>query len=254
MRPRLILLAFLLGAVLAPAAAGQPAEAVRAFEVGNARYAEGDYAGALTAWEGAREAGYVSGALLYNMGNAYYRLDDVGRAVLFYERARLLLPDQPELAHNLEMARARTEDRFARLPPPVWTRAWRGVVRAVGAGGLFGAGLALYLAAAALASVRVLRGPRGAWHRRALAVSAVLATVLLGAAFAASLDGRLGRAAVVLAPAAPLRDAPDPAAEASLDVHEGAVVDVVRDEGAWIEVRLPDGTRGWLPADAAEAV
>lgn len=233
---------------------GQPAEAVQAFEAGNAHYEQGDYASAITAYERALEAGYASGPLYHNMGNAYYRIDQIGRAVLAYERARALIPDQPELLHNLEMARARTTDRFSPRPLPVWVNAWRAVVRAVGAWGFFAIGLALYLTATALAGYRIWTGTQNAWYRRAFAATLLAGLLVLTAAFAASSAPHFNRTAVVLADTVSLYTAPGVDAEVARDLHEGTVLDVVRDAGSWFEVRLPNGTRGWLSSDAVATV
>lgn len=245
---RLLVPAILCLLLVLPARA-QVAAAVRAFDEGNGRYVAGEYAEAVAAYETALAAGFASGALYFNMGNAYYRLDQVGQAIRYYEKARRVMPDQAELQHNLAIAQARTVDRFSQLPTPFWTRWWHGLVRVAGAGGLFALGLVLYLAAAVLVAQRIRTGTRNAWHRRALSLSLLCGLVLLTAAFGASLERTLLRQAVVVTDVTPLRATPAPGADALLELHEGLVLDVLQDDGAWVEVRLPNGTAGWLSGD-----
>ena len=71
---------FALTALPTSNAVAQLSEAARAFDAGNQHYAEGAYQKALATYERALENGYTGGALYYNMGNAYYRLDELGRS------------------------------------------------------------------------------------------------------------------------------------------------------------------------------
>ncbi len=253
MRLRLLFVVFLMPlAWPAPPAAAQVADAARRFDEGNRRYTQGAYQDALKAYEQALAAGYDSGALYYNMGNAYFRLDELGQAIRYYEKARRLMPDDPQLLHNLNIARSRIDVPFSSLPTPLWTSWWRYVVRA-GALPFFVGGLFFYGIAAALAGHRIWRGTRNPWRRRALSASLLLGLALLTTALAASLDRTTNRQAVVVAEQAPLHEAPEDEAPATLDVPEGILVDVLRRQDAWIEVRLPNGVTGWIPAnDAAE--
>ena len=245
---RLLLLLLM---VAGPAAA-QPSEAVRHFDEGNRHYEAGAYDRALDAYQQALGAGYASGALYLNMGNAYFRQDELGQAIRFYEKARRLLPpDDAYLRHNLTVARSRIETPISALPPPVWRVAWERLVLRHGALPFFVAGLFCYALAAVLFGFRLWTRSRNAWLRRALAVSAVLGIGLLAIAFGASLDHRLDRRAVVVEASA-LHDAPDGARDRS--VPEGIVVEILDAHDAWVSVRLPDGTTGWLPTDAAADV
>lgn len=50
--------------------------------------------------------------LYYNLGNSYYRTDNITRAVLNYERALLLAPGDADIRFNLQMARSKTIDKI----------------------------------------------------------------------------------------------------------------------------------------------
>ena len=54
----------------------------------------------------------VSAELYYNLGNAYYRMDNMTQAVLNYERALLLSPGDKDIRFNLQMARSKTIDKI----------------------------------------------------------------------------------------------------------------------------------------------
>lgn len=231
-----------------PAAAQDLEEAVRSFDDGNQRYRQGDHRGALESYSRAVDAGFVSGALFLNMGNSYYRLDDVGNAVRYYERAYELIPQSDELRHNLQIVRSETVDQFSRLPQPFWTSAWRWVVQTFGADVLLAAGILFYFVAAGTVALRIRSG-RTSWRRRVLAVAASLAIVLITAGFAASFREESMQRGVILVDEVPLLEAPE-GPRSGPDIHEGLVLDVIGSEETWFEVRLPNGVKGWVRSEA----
>lgn len=254
-KPRLFVpILLLVMAAPAPPAHAQLSEAVQYFDEGNRLYAQGNYSGALTAFDRAVAAGYVSGALFYNMGNAYYRIDQIGQAIRYYEKARRLTPGNERVSHNMAMARARMVDSFSELPEPFWRPAWRTVMRTLGAGGLFFGGLILYLVAAAFAGQRIWTGTRSDWRRRGLTASSVGAALLILLAFAASIESERDRDGVIVARQVALLDAPAAGARADIDIHEGVLVKVIGQSEEYVEVRLPNGAAGWVKAEAVAPI
>lgn len=225
-------------------------EAVQAFDEGNAAYREGDYQGAIDAYNKAIDKGYVSGTLFYNLGNAYYRHDELGQAILYYEKARLLMPDNRELAHNLAFANSQKVDEFSQLPLPAWTQWWRSMVAKSAGTGLYVTGLLAYLLGMGLLIFKMWTKHPSPWIRRVRALAFVLAGILLVSAFAASIQSEEHTRAVVIVDQIALHEAPAENAPIELSIHEGLLVDVLAQEGTWAEVRLPNGARGWILAES----
>lgn len=221
-------------------------EAVRNFDEGNRHYRQGEYREAVDRYQRAIDEGFVSGALLFNMGNAYFRLDEIGQAIRYYEKAAEVIPESTALRHNLAIARAQTIDQFSQLPKPIWETWWQWVIRTFGSSALFAMGVAFYLAAAVTVAIRIRDG-QSPWRRRILTFTAVLAIVFISTGFAASVEEQTARRAVVLSDEVTLRESPDGAAS-DTEIHEGLVVHVATPKADWIEIRLPNGVRGWVPA------
>lgn len=229
------------------AAAQGVGPAISDFDDGNRRYEMGDFQGAAESYHRALERGYASEALYFNLGNAYFRLDQVGRAIQFYEKARRVAPARAALRHNLSIAREHTEDNFSRLPEPFWMPFWKSTINAVGAGGLFAIGFSFYLLGCAALFLRIRRG-QTPWRRRVATIGLSLAIVILTAGFLASADELRTSDAVVLVDETALLE--DPAgASSDLVVHEGLVVGIVSTSGQWTEIRLPNGSRGWVRSE-----
>jgi tetratricopeptide (TPR) repeat protein len=83
---------------------------VRVFLDGVTHYEEGDYPAAIAAFSELVETGVRTGELFYNLGNAYLKAGDIGRAILWYERAAVLMPRDADLLFNLGYARGLTRD------------------------------------------------------------------------------------------------------------------------------------------------
>ena len=235
--------------VLQGGAAAQPDRLDRSFERATAAYRQGQYARAVERYRGILDSGYASGALYYNLGNAYVRLDRLGPAIRYYEKARRLWPDDPRLRHNLEQARRRAgvyPERLGQGPPQTLADLVRGgsPLALFGVGGLlFGIGL--------VAAVFVGRLGAGNRERHLLAWGAVVGGLLLvGAALGISHVQSRHMRAVVVADTAALREAPNAEAVPDTTLPEGRLVEVRARREQWRRVRLADGTTGWVPAGA----
>jgi SH3-like domain-containing protein len=87
-----------------------------------------------------------------------------------------------------------------------------------------------------------------------MAAALLVGALLMGVAFAASLEPDLDRRVVVLAEATPLRVDADGSAAPAQTLHEGTVLDVLATQDAWLRVQVPDGTTGWVAAPATGAI
>lgn len=242
------MLVLLLWTCAGPAKAQDIPEAVRHFDEGNRLFREGAHREAVASYRNALDAGYANGALYYNIGNAYFRLDEIGQAIRYYEKANLYMPENKALAHNLARAREQTADRFSQLPAPFWRPAWNRLVRTLSPTGLFLIGLLGYGLAAGALALRIRRA-RSPWLRRMMLAGGVLTILFVASGFAASWEETRAMRAVMLADATDLTDRPD-GSSAELTVHEGAVVEIVKVRADWSEVRLPNGLQGWVPTAA----
>ncbi len=86
------------------------------FNQGVTYFSTGSYKEALQSWTEVYNTGYRSASLCYNIGNAYFKLNNIPQAILFYERAALLNPADEDINYNLQIARTLTVDRFQEIP------------------------------------------------------------------------------------------------------------------------------------------
>lgn len=248
-----VLTACWLSVLTAGVCAGQDAF----FDEGNQRYQDGDFDGALASYARILEAGLESGDLYYNLGNTYFKRGEIGPAILYYERARRLMPADDDLLANLDLARQQTADDITPLPELWLFRAVRWWVELVPRSALaWLVGLA-YLAAAGGAVLWILKQgtPIALWARRAAAIAGGVALVF-GINLAVR-ELRIGapQEAVVMATEADVHSAPSSdSALRIFAVHEGATVRMGRRSDDWVEIVLEDGVVGWVTADQLEPI
>ena len=182
------------------------------------------------------QAGY-SAAGLYNLGNAYARAGKPGMAVLNYERASLLAPNDPDIEANLRTVREPLRlpsvsrnwfERAAVLASPA-TLSWIGL-------------LGLIVAGAGLLAEQLLFRHR--WMRRAaMACGAALIGVTLCNAMV--LWPRLHEAVVIMS-ATPARVSPAPMGETSFVLPEAETVKMSAEYEGFVLVQTRAGRTGWV--------
>ena len=110
---RLIIL-FLLSAVMIPVTQGQSAQSL--LDSANHQYAEGRYQQAIRTYQQVLAQGQEAPGIYYNLGNAYYKNNQLAPAILNYERARLRAPGNEDIQYNLGLARQQITDRIEEMP------------------------------------------------------------------------------------------------------------------------------------------
>ena len=195
-----------------------------------------------------REGGVQNGKLYYNIGNAYFRMNDLGRAILNYRKAQQLIPNDPNLRQNLDFARLRRVDKLdVKAEEKVmrtlffWHYDVPSRIRSV----IFGVGFTAFWAAAAV--LLFVRRPFLSWVQ---GIGAVIAILMLGSLLVESSTLKNAAAGVILAKEVVARKGDSTTYEASFKepLHAGTEFTVVEDRGDWVQVELTDARRCWLPA------
>jgi tetratricopeptide (TPR) repeat protein len=225
-----------------------------AYEEGLEAYLSEDYEAALDAFERASRTGKTSGELLYNIGSTHFRLNNLGKAVLFYERARKLIPTDDLLNHSIRIARRKSLNRFGQIPRPIWSKYWAAAMARLGSGWMYFVGLCFYLTSMVFLGYRIWSRSRNDWLRRGIALSLLAGLTFLALAFKASFDQSSQQAAVVIENRVDLRATPSQVGDETGTVFEGLVIDVVDRSEGWVEIRIPDGSTGWVEESTIEEV
>ena len=218
-------------------------------QTGNQYYLDGKYEMAGQSYKSIIDSGYASAELYYNLGNAYYKSHDITMALVNYERARILKPNDPEINHNLDIAREFVVDRIDVLPEFFLRRAYVGFVKIFDADIwalvsviTFGLALGLFLAYFFLNQL---------FFRKVSFWAGVLFIVIAASTFLFALQQNnlvtKHHQAIILTPSVTIKSSPDEDSGTDLFLlHEGTKVTISDELGGWREVVLSDGNSGWL--------
>ncbi len=216
------------------------------FRQGSRLYTRGQYDEAVEKWQSILRSGYESGQLYYNLGNAYYKMNDIGRAIQHYEKAQRILRDDEDLQNNLDMARLKTKDKIAKVPQFFLSRVLEGFLD------LFTTNVAGYLTLASvylltLAAILNLKQILAPGLGKLLVVVMIVFSSFFALVFALkSYRQETTQTAVVLADEVNAKNEPQSSASTLFIIHEGLKVTITRNDGSWVEIKLPDGNKGWV--------
>jgi len=211
------------------------------FAKANTEFAGGNFKGAIADYNAIVGSGQWSANLFYDLGNAYFRHGDFGRAILNYDRALRLDRHHPEADANLRIARDQTHS--LELAPPASERYLN-----FGTANFFAVVAVIFFWLTII--LLILRPGR--------ALSAITIMFLAGiCGFAAySLEnGTRGQGlAIVIGENAEARVATVDSAKSILTLPAGSEVLILQERGDWNYAALPNDQRGWIAADAVEKV
>jgi len=235
------------------AAEEAPASPQTTFFHANALYKDDQYAAAAKEYEELVGSGLESGNLYFNLGNAYFKAGEKGKAILNYERARRFMPSDPDLLANLAFAQSVTG--VEPCVPPLWQRLVFPLAYRMSTTRLMWAASGFYtLLLVGLAAHRLwLRRPRWlVYAATGLALLVLIATSSL-AQQALSEDWRR-QGVIVRSGETAARFEPAENGTVHFVVKEGATVHVLDQREGWLQIARCDGRRGWVEKQAVESL
>ena len=216
------------------------------FEAGNKAYAAEDYKTALNEYSKLIGEGYISANLYYNLGNAYYRNKETGKAIWAYEKALKIDPSHQHAKENLEFTNLQTVDKLDNSRPGLgsWLE-----------GLLFGPNVNLWawlsilasmLFAASLTGFFISKTSRG--KNFSLLTGSGFGLLLVFTFITAYMHKSYithRQHGIIITASVEIKISPLPSASTSFTLHEGAKVEISGNNEDWVEVEV-NGNSGWL--------
>lgn len=231
-----------------------PKEATKADA--DSAYIRQDYTSAIQIYEALLEKGEAA-EIYYNLGNSYFKADNLGKAIVNYERALLLRPGNGDFRANLEIAHNKTVDKVDVIPDVFfmeWIKDWRNSGSADA-----WAGWALTFFILFIVSLYFFVFSKRVVLKKCGFVCGILTLILVVITnlFASQQKSIfLNRdKAIVVSPGVTVRSTPAESGTSLFVLHEGSKV-IIKDNSMkeWKEVRLEDGKVGWIPAADIEII
>lgn len=222
----------------------------------NDAYSMGQYETALNDYIEIEKNGYHSYRLYYNMGNAWYKTGNMGKAILYYEKALKLNPAGEDALNNLQIAKLQTLDKIDVLPEFIvstWIKDIRNLMSSNGWG---------YTAVGLFAVVCILLllfkfAPTTGGRKLSFALACVVFLFFIFAvlfAFSLRAKAKSEDNAVVMVPVSNVKSAPNSTGNNLFILHEGSKVEILEQAGKWCRIEISDGRQGWLEEKDIEVI
>jgi len=193
-------------------------------------------------------SGYESYAVYYNLGNACYRNNEPTKAILYYEKALKIEPNNEDILHNVEVINSKAADKMDRVPELFYKRWWKNIVNSTDLNTL--SILTILLISFSLlsfsfyiASANIVLRKTGFW----LGIT-FLVLFAVGMVAASQRNHYLvnSHEAIVFEPTVNIKSSPDENSKDIFVLHEGTKVTLLDEVAEWQEIRISNGSIGWI--------
>lgn len=225
------------------------------FSQANAQYKNKDYKKAAELYESVKNQGFESAALYYNLGNSYFRSGNIPQAILNYERAKKIRPDDEDILHNLKIANLSVTDKIEPLPELELSRFFRKIVNTYSSGGwAIWAICLLWLSVTAMALFFLVNSRR---IKKAGFFTAIISFSLFLVFILISLQRNSYENmnyAIIFSAVSYVKTSPETQSKDAFYLHAGTKVEIRETIGEWSYIRIADGKTGWLKSNDLEKI
>jgi len=224
------------------------------FSEANSRYAEQKYEEAAKRYELLVKAGVSTTAVYYNLGNTYFKLGQLGRAIVSYERARRINPKDEEVLFNLSFAKSQLEQEQPKEPYRFHERLFFWVVDRFSEKEC---ALLLLASYTLLFLALILATFSGAFRKRSPLFIWLFVTVTFLFAFLSGVkifERGQGKEGVIVAKVADVRYSPSGTGAVAFELKEGIRAKILRTESDFCYIRLTRDKLGWVAREAIEEI
>ncbi|MFR9504255.1 MAG: tetratricopeptide repeat protein [Rikenellaceae bacterium] len=222
----------------------------------NTAYINADYSGAVDLYTAIADGGLVSEKLFFNLGNAYYKSDDMARAILYYQKALLISPNDVDILYNLGVAQSQIRDQIEEIPEFFLRRWSRSIARMLDCTGW--TILSLVALVALLSSILLFVLSSSVALRKCGFGVGLFAALLCCITTLYALGERREildhNQAVVMSQSISIKSSPDRSATDLFMLHSGTTVKIIREIDNWFEIVIADGKKGWIESNRVEQI
>ncbi|MBM3436231.1 MAG: tetratricopeptide repeat protein [Bacteroidetes bacterium] len=226
------------------------------FMKANEEYNQGHYADAIKHYEQIVNAEYVSAELYFNLGNAYFKTNEIPSAILYFEKALKLNPNDEDINFNLNVANTKIVDKIEVLPELFIWKWWRSVYNLFSADTwsklsiFFTIVFFIFLAFYLLSKMIVIR--KAAFFSGLVFLALMMVTLFLSIQKYHVQKNQ--REAIVFSPTITVKSSPNPNSVDLFVLHEGSKVKIIEKVGDWNEIKIANGSVGWLPVNSLKNI
>jgi len=218
------------------------------FDKATAAYNEGAYEKCIGLYKTILDNGQHSAELYYNLGNSYYKLNDIANSIYFYEKALLLAPNDVEIQNNLGYAQQMTLDAIDVLPETGLSKIYKTVTSALtfDQWAYLGVGFMFLFVIFYILFYYFQYSTRKRWAFIASLVSLTIVVITILFAYFQYSDYKANRPAIIFAEEIGIQAEPNTTSDEVFVLHSGTKVNVLEELNNWKKIRIANGKTGWV--------
>jgi tetratricopeptide (TPR) repeat protein len=222
----------------------------------NKDYSAGEYNKAISGYEKVISQGYTAAELYYNLGNAYFKINDYPSAILFYEKACKLKPNDDYIETNLKIANSKIIDKIEPIPHLFYKRWWLSAQNRFTLNGwavciIITSVLFCLFAGIYLVSAKLIFRKTAFWSAILLLFVTLLSFTL---AFQRYNSIRNQQEGIVFSPTITVKSSPDANSTDVFVIHEGTKVVITDRLDSWVEIKIANGNVGWIQKELLKTI
>ena len=231
-------------------------DANETFAKANEAYAQEMYAEAIELYEQIIAVKYESAELYFNLGNAYFKQNEIPSAILNYEKAKKLKPNDDDINFNLNVANTKIVDKIEPVPELFLKQWWRAVYNLFSADAwakvsvfcliLFFVLMGFYL----FSKLMLIR--KTSFYAGIVLLFFAFFTFIVAYQKYHLLSSQ--QEAIIFTPTITIKSSPNPNSVDLFVLHEGSKVKIIEHVGEWSEIKIANGSVGWLPTEALKKI
>lgn len=222
----------------------------------NAQYNAGNYAKAAQLYEQVVQSGQDAPELYFNLGNAYFKSKKVALAILNYERAKKLNPNDEDIIVNLKLANQQTEDKIDNAPQLFFKEWTDGIVDMTSEKNWSLICIFTLIIALALFGLYVVSNNRG-FKQIGFFGGCLILILSITTFFIAKSNYKKNSnssEAIITAASVTITGSPNEKGTKLFILHEGTKVKIINTDAEWTEIKLANGNVGWLKTDRLTSI
>ncbi len=221
------------------------------FDKATEAYNVGEYQKAVDSYLEILDNGKHSVELYYNLGNAYYKLNQVAPSIYYYEKALLLNPNDNEIKNNLGYAQNMTLDAIDKMPTTGLSKIYDSIIGTLSYDQWAYVSI-VFMVLFVLLYIAFYYFHYSSRKRLAFIFSIISLLIMITSVVFAFLQYNKFKAdqpAIVFAKEASVKAEPNKRGLEAFALHEGTKVIVMEELNDWKKIRISDGTTGWIQAE-----
>jgi len=220
------------------------------------QYNEGLYHEAIMSYDLILETGFESPEIYYNKGNSYFKLNDLPSAILYYEKAKKLKPNDEDIRYNLNVANSRITDNIETVPDIFLKTWWNNFYNMFSANGWAKISIGLFILFLLFSTIYFLSGIR--FIKKLFFIIGVISLFITLFSFALSYQkyhySVAQKEAIIFEPTVTVKSSPNKNSVDLFVIHEGTKIYISDELDSWYEIRIANGSVGWLPKSSTQII